>query len=115
MGMPRCCAPPCAVTLDDSEEATLRRRANSARAAQRDVLRARIVLAAAQDTPNAQTAVALGVHVDTVRKWRRRFSKHGMDGLRDRLRRVAPASSRRPPWPELRRWHASYRRSAKPR
>ena len=81
---------PYVVILNDSEEATLRRLANSARAPQRDVLRARIVLAAAQDTPNAQTAAALGVHVDTVRKWRRRFSKDGMDGLRDRPRPGRP-------------------------
>ena len=44
---------PYVVILNDSEEAALRRLANSARASQRDVLRARIVLAAAQDTPNA--------------------------------------------------------------
>ena len=77
---------PYVVILTDSEEATLRRVANSARASQRDVLRARIVLAAAADTPNAHTAAALGVHVDTVRRWRRRFSKDGLDGLRDRPR-----------------------------
>jgi transposase len=81
---------PYVVILNDSEEAALRRLANSARAPQRDVLRARIVLAAAGDTPNAQTAVALGVHVDTVRKWRRRFSKDGLDGLRDRPRAGRP-------------------------
>ena len=81
---------PYVVVLNDSEEATLRRRANSARASQRDVLRARIVLAAAQDTPNAHTAATLGVHVDTVRKWRRQFSKDGMGGLRDRPRSGRP-------------------------
>jgi transposase len=81
---------PYVVILNDSEEEALRRVANAARASHRDVLRARIVLAAGQDTPNTQSAAALGVHVDTVRKWRRRFSKDGLDGLRDRPRTGRP-------------------------
>lgn len=32
---------------------------------------------------NAQIARDLGVHVDTVRKWRRRYCTDGLDGLRD--------------------------------
>jgi transposase len=81
---------PYVVILNDSEEGTLRRVASSARALHRDVLRARIVLAAARDTPNAQIAATLGVHVDTVRKWRRRFSKDRLAGLRDRPRSGRP-------------------------
>jgi transposase len=81
---------PYVVILNDSEEGTLRRVASSARAPHRDVLRARIVLAAARDTPNAQIAATLGVHVDTVRKWRRRFSKDRLAGLRDRARSGRP-------------------------
>jgi transposase len=81
---------PYVVILNVSEEATLRRIAHSACAPQRDALRARIVLAAAADTPNAQIAVTVGAHVDTVRKWRRRFSKYGIDGLRDRPRTGRP-------------------------
>jgi transposase len=81
---------PYVVIPNVSEEAALRRIANSARAPQRDALRARIVLAAAANTPNAQIAVTVGAHVDTVRKWRRRFSKYGMDGLRDRPRTGRP-------------------------
>jgi transposase len=81
---------PYVVVLNNSEEAKLQGRARSAAAPHRDVLRARIVLAAADDTPNAQIATTLGVHVDTVRKWRRRFSQAGMDGLRDRPRPGRP-------------------------
>ncbi len=55
----------------------------------RDVLRARIVLAAAGGASNA-IARSLGVTDDTVRKWRRRFSQHGLDGLRDRSRPGRP-------------------------
>jgi len=56
----------------------------------RDVLRAGIVLAAAAGTTNAVIARALGVGVDTVRKWRRRFSIHGLDGLTDQPRSGRP-------------------------
>jgi hypothetical protein len=35
-------------------------------------------------------AARLGVHVDTVRKWRRRFCEHGIDGLTDRARSGRP-------------------------
>jgi len=40
--------------------------------------------------PNAAIATELGVHVDTVRKWRRRFRQHGLDGLTDRPRSGRP-------------------------
>ncbi len=54
------------------------------------MLRARIVLAAADGASNAAIARALGVTDDTVRKWRRRFCQHGLDGLRDRPRTGRP-------------------------
>ena len=47
------------------------------------VLRARIVLAAAGNAANTAIAADQGVHVDTVRKWRCRFVKRGLDGLAD--------------------------------
>jgi transposase len=56
----------------------------------RDVLRARIVLAAADGATNAAIARNLGVTDDTVRKWRRRFCQRGLDGLRDRPRTGRP-------------------------
>ena len=39
---------------------------------------------------NAAIARGLGVGDDTVRKWRRRFCEHGLDGLRDRPRSGRP-------------------------
>ncbi|MHB1010816.1 MAG: helix-turn-helix domain-containing protein, partial [Propionibacteriaceae bacterium] len=47
-------------------------RATSARAEHRQVIRARIVLAAAQGQTNAAIAADLELLVDTVRKWRYR-------------------------------------------
>jgi len=66
-------------------------RARSVRSQYRDRLRARIVLAAAAGMANAAIAVHLDVHVDTVRKWRRRFAVARLAGLKD-----APRSGRPP-------------------
>jgi hypothetical protein len=55
------------------------------------VLRARIALAAADGATNAAIAADLRLHVDTVRKWRRRFAAEGMTGLADRDRPGRPA------------------------
>src|SRR5215213_5799447 len=55
-----------AITLTAQESATLSARSNGSRVPHRDVVRARIVLAAAQGVPNARTASRLGLHVDTV-------------------------------------------------
>lgn len=74
---------PYVVTLTESDRETLQARLRAATTPQRDVLRARIVLAAADGDANAQIARDLGVHLDTVRKWRRRYCTDGLDGLRD--------------------------------
>jgi transposase len=81
---------PYVVNLTDPDRATLQARLRAATTPQRDVLRARIVLAAADSEANAQIARDLGVHVDTVRKWRRRYCSDGLDGLRDRPRPGRP-------------------------
>ncbi len=63
----------------------------SVRTQYRDRLRAQIVLAAAVGSTNVAIAGQVGVHVDTVRKWRRRFAAAGLAGLKD-----APRSGRPP-------------------
>jgi transposase len=78
--------------LTDIEQARLTKLTCSARAEHRLVLRARIVLAAAQQTSNAAIAAETGLHVDTVRKWRRRFCQHRIGGLTDRRRSGRPVS-----------------------
>ena len=87
---------PYVVTLDAADRQTLERRARCGRAEHRQVLRARIVLAAADGEPNAAIARRLGVHADTVRKWRKRFCQQSVAGLADRPRsgrpRVFPAA-----------------------
>src|SRR5215475_7283859 len=81
------------VVLSALDEVVLTARARSGRsgrAEHRDVIRARIVLAAAAGTGNATIAVDVGVHVDTVRKWRGRFADHGLLGLEDLPRSGRP-------------------------
>jgi transposase len=77
---------PYVITLTLLDESVLRARARSSSAAHRDVIRARIVLAAAGGATNTEIAAAVGVHIDTVRKWRRRFAHGGLPGLEDRPR-----------------------------
>lgn len=81
---------PFVIELSDEErdelEAVLRRRT----AEQRMVLRARIVLAAADGEENASIAEELDVALNTVIKWRKRFFEEGLAGLRDRKRSGRP-------------------------
>jgi len=59
------------------------------------VIRAKIVLLAADDLANTVIAARLGMCVDVVTKWRKRFCENGIAGLADRKRagrpRVFPA------------------------
>jgi transposase len=77
---------PYRVVLTGEDRRVLLARSRSERAPHRDVQRAAIVLAAADDTPNAEIARRLGICEDTARKWRVRFSREGLAGLADRPR-----------------------------
>lgn len=81
---------PFQVVLSAGERRILTARARRARGEQRDVLRAWIVLAAAEGDSNAGIARRLAVTDDTVRKWRRRFCRQRLDGLDDRPRSGRP-------------------------
>jgi transposase len=81
---------PYQIALTGEEEAVLAARARSVRSPYRDRLRAQIVLAAAAGSTNAAIAAQVGVHVDTVRKWRRRFAGAGLAGLKDASRSGRP-------------------------
>ena len=70
--------------------------ARGARTAHRDVVRAQIILAAADGRSNAAIAADLGLHVDTVRKWRRRFcaAAAGRSGRPAPVRPATPVQRR---------------------
>jgi transposase len=86
------------ITLDPAQRQALTDLARRGRAEHRHVLRARIVLAAADGQSTAGIARALGIVEDTVRQWRKRFCHEGLPGLADRPRsgrpRVFPATGR---------------------
>src|SRR3954451_19859830 len=88
---------PYRVVLSEYDRRVITARARSQRAAHRVVLRARIVLAAADGVANAEIARRLGICCDTVRKWRARFCAEGLAGLADRARpghrRTFPATA----------------------
>jgi transposase len=78
------------VVLSDDERETLERWARRPKSAQALALRCRIVLECAKGGHNIEVAARLGIHDDTVSKWRRRFLAEGLDGLHDEPRPGAP-------------------------
>jgi len=68
-----------AIVLSEKEQEGLLQITKRHRSEQQVVLRARIVLAAAQGFSNAHLARELGVNVDTVRLWRDRWA--GVQGI----------------------------------
>ena len=68
-----------AVILSEKEQEGLLQITKRHRSEQQVVLRARIVLAAAQGHANVQIASDLGINVDTVRLWRDRWA--GLQGI----------------------------------
>jgi transposase len=80
----------CPIVLSASARDRLEHLARTATAQHRQVLRATIVLLAAQGMSNSGIAERVGVCVDTARTWRNRYAAHGPDGLRDRDRPGRP-------------------------
>jgi transposase len=79
-----------AVTLTDEERATLSGWIRAGTTEQRLVLRAQIILAAADDQQTQAIAARLGQRPATVSKWRGRFAAQGLAGLQDEPRTGRP-------------------------
>src|SRR5690349_11371534 len=77
--------------LTSAERRALEHIAADSTAPPRQVLRARIVLECATGAPNRDVSLRLGVSAPTVALWRRRYTRSGIDGLRDRPRPGRPS------------------------
>jgi transposase len=81
---------PFLITLSDPDRQVLEERARAYSAPHAEVVRAKIVLLAAQGERNAAIAARLDVHVGVVSMWRKRFWEGGLAGLADRKRSGRP-------------------------
>ena len=78
------------ILLTGSETRELKRIVKAGKSEQRLAQRAKVILLAATRMGNSEIAAALGCHVQTVRKWRRRFAEDRMEGLFDLARAGRP-------------------------
>jgi transposase len=78
------------IELSAQDRAVLEQRARSYTAAHHQVVRAKIVLMAADGWENTQIAARLDTRPQIVSMWRKRFYHEGLDGLKDRPRTGRP-------------------------
>lgn len=78
------------LSLDEEQRAELQRRVRAGTSCQRDATRARILLACEEGGSAAAVARRVSVHSRTVERWRERFRREGLPGLRDRPRPGPP-------------------------
>ena len=88
--MPR--TSPYQIDLTAEERETLEARTRQYTLSYRDVIRAKLVLLAAEGLPNKEIAERLGLPREVVSKWRKRFSDERFAGLEDRPRGGRPPS-----------------------
>src|SRR5947208_14664986 len=81
---------PFEIELSEEEARELRSRAARYTVPHGEVLRAKIVLLAAEGRTNAEIARRLDCALRTVSFWRKRFFEERLDGLRDRPRPGRP-------------------------
>jgi transposase len=83
---------PYVITLSAADRAVLEERIRAYTASFATVIRAKIVLLAADGESNVRIAQRLDVHVGVVSRWRKRFFESGLAGLEDHPRTGRPRS-----------------------
>jgi transposase len=86
--MPR--SSPYLIVLTPDERSVLEARARRYTLPYRDVVRAKVVLLAAEGFENKEIGERLDMPRPVVSKWRKRFFRERLDGLEDRSRRGRP-------------------------
>jgi transposase-like protein len=81
---------PYEIVLSDRERAELVHLAACYSRPHREVLRAKLVLMAADGKTNCEIGAQLGMSREAVGRWRRRFCEQGLDGLEDKARPGRP-------------------------
>lgn len=81
---------PYVVVLSDEQRGVLEERARAYTGPYHRVVRAKVVLMAADGLENVEIAARLDTSPQVVHRWRRRFCENGLDGLEDRKRSGRP-------------------------
>lgn len=81
---------PYAIVLNQEERTCLEKLSRSYTSPYRDVIRAKIVLLAAQGLPNDVIASRLDTPRQIVSKWRKRFFQRRLEGLQELPRKGRP-------------------------
>lgn len=81
---------PYVLTLTADQRGELEARARRYTLPYRDVMRAKVVLMAADGLDNDEIAARLDTRREIVSKWRKRFLEHGLPGLEERPRGGRP-------------------------
>jgi hypothetical protein len=81
---------PYTIELSDEQRRILKARALRYTLPYRDVVRAQMVLLAAQGLRNDEIAARLNTRREVVSMWRKRFFEQGLAGLEERPRRGKP-------------------------
>ena len=88
--MPR--TSPFDITLTEHERSVLEAMARSYTSSYRDVVRAKMILYAAEGQQNKDIAARLDTFPQIVSKWRKRFFEKRLEGLEEAPRHGRPAS-----------------------
>lgn len=80
------------IVLSDSDKIELQARANAFSLDHRHVVRAKIILLCVEGITYQEISLKLNVGTSAISKWKSRFISSGLDGLKDKPRKGAPAT-----------------------